>query len=181
MKKAIIIAIIIGTMPLLMNAQWPSNVTVIDMGEGSSSETQGDLSKGELMKDLSWAWNSANACFPGTQAAKFKGNHVFYAVTMPPRCEMFISLTPMDGKTDLSIYAYRIGAGEYNLVPDLGSCITCEADHKWDGNWKNKVQTAERKVSFQNPGTETYNILIGVSAPAGVTSGAFQIKIKLEQ
>lgn len=79
---------------------------------------------------------------------------------------------------DLSIYAYRIGAADYNLVPDLTSCITCEADHKWDGNWKNRVQTSERKVSFQNPGQENYNILIGVSAPAGVSTGQFNLKIK---
>ncbi len=181
MKKAIFIALIIMTVPVFTNAQWPSNVTVIDMGEGSTAEAQGDLAKGEIIKDLSWAWNSANACFPSTQSSKFKGNHVFYAVTMPPRCEMFISVAPSDGKADMSIYAYRLGASSYDLVPELERCITCEADHKHDGNWKNATQTAERKVSFQNPGTETYNILIGVTAPAGVTSGAFSLKIKLTQ
>ena len=159
-------------------AQWSSNVTVININEKDSTVVQGDLAKGSIMKDLSWAWSSSNACFPGTQATKFKGNHVFFAVTMPKRCEMFISVTPTDTNGDLSIYAYRIGAADYNLVPDLSSCITCEADHKWDGNWKNRVQTSERKVSFQNPGQENYNILIGVSAPAGVSTGQFNLKIK---
>ena len=161
------------------SAQWPSNVTVINMDEKDSVIVQGDLAKGSLMEDLSWAWSSSNACFPATQGNKFKGNHVFFAMTMPKRCEMFISVTPTDANADLSIYAYRIGSADYNLVPDLVSCITCEADHKWDGNWKNRVQTSERKVSFQNPGTENYNILIGVSAPKGVTAGQFNIKIKL--
>jgi len=179
MKKIIILYLLIMAVPLFTMAQWPSNVTVINMDEKDSVIVQGDLSKGAVMKDLSWAWSSSNACFPGTQANKFKGNHVFFAVTMPPRCEMFISVTPTDANGDLSIYAYRIGAADYNLVPALGSCITCEVDHKWDGNWKNRVQTSERKVSFQNPGTENYNILIGVSAPAGVTTGQFNLKVKV--
>lgn len=179
MKKLFLLIIIAAAIPYMSFAQWPDNVTQIDMDDKDSVTVQGDLSKGSPMNDLSWAWNSANACFPATQSAKFKGNHVFFAVTMPKQCELFISVTPTDANGDLSIYAYRIGSAEYNLVPALGSCITCEADHKWDGNWKNKVQTSERKVSFQNPGQENYNILIGVSAPKGITTGQFNLKVKL--
>lgn len=179
MKKVILPVFILLLTSSISVAQWPSNVNVINMDEKDSVIVQGDLSKGSLMEDLSWAWSSSNACFPGTQANKFKGNHVFFAVTMPKQCEMFISVTPIDANGDLSIYAYRIGASDYNLVPDLNSCITCEADHKWDGNWKGKVQTSERKVSFQNPGKEVYNILIGVSAPKGITTGQFNLKIRL--
>lgn len=181
MKK--ILSLVAVTLYFLasVNAQWPSAVTLIDAGTGDSIVVQGDLAKGAKMEDLSWAWNSANACFPGTQASKFKGNHVFFALTMPKQCEMKISVTPSDANADLSIYAYRIGAAEYYLVPDLGSCITCEADHKWDGNWKGKVQTSERKVSMQNPGKEMYNILIGVSGPAAATSGTFSLKVKFEK
>ncbi|HRG91481.1 MAG TPA: hypothetical protein PLZ10_00965 [Chitinophagaceae bacterium] len=166
---------------IIINAQWPSNVTVIDADSGDSIVVKGDLSKGAKMDDLSWAWNAANACFPATQSSKFKGNHVFFALTMPTQCEMKISVTPTDPNADLSIYAYRLSAAEYYLVPELGSCITCEADHRWDGNWKNKVQTSERKVSMQNPGKDHYNILIGVSGPAAATSGAFTLKVKFEK
>jgi hypothetical protein len=181
MKKTFIAFIVLCTGALTTAAQWPSTVTLIDPGTSDSVVVKGDLAKGAPMSDLSWAWNSANACFPGTQASKFKGNHVFFAVTMPAQCEMKISVTPTDANADLSIYAYRIGAAEYYLVPDLGSCITCEADHKWDGNWKGKVQTSERKVSFQNPGKAVYNILIGVSGPAAATSGTFAVKVKFEK
>ena len=181
MKKIIFISTILIGLVFNASAQWPSSVTVIDLGEKDSVTVQGDLAKGSKMSDLSWAWNSANACFPGTQASKFKGNHVFYAVTMPAHCEMKISVTPTDPSGDLSIYAYRIGVAEYYLVPELGSCITCEADHKWDGNWKGKVQTSERKVSMQNPGKDLYNILIGVSGPASATSGTFDLKVKFSK
>lgn len=177
MKSTVLLLFIL--LGFAANAQWPSNVTIINMDEKDSVTVQGDLSKGSLMSDLSWAWNSANACFPATQSAKFKGNHVFFAVTMPKQCELFISVTPTDANGDLSIYAYRNGAAEYNLVPDLGSCNTCEADHKWDRKWKNKVETSERKVSFQNPGQENYNILIGVSGPVAATQGQFSLKLKL--
>ena len=181
MKRIILLSVISFLTGTVLHAQWPSTVTVIDAGTGDSIVVKGDLAKGSKMEDLSWAWNSSNACFPGTQAAKFKGNHVFFALTMPERCEMKISVTPTDANGDLSIYAYRLTNAEYYLVPDLGSCITCEADHKWDGNWKGKVQTSERKVSMQNPGKEQYNILIGVSGPAAATSGTFSLKVKFEK
>lgn len=181
MKKLITAVIILSVTSAVAKAQWSSKVTVIDGGTSDSIVVKGDLAKGAKMDDLSWAWNSANACFPGTQAAKFKGNHVFFALTMPAQCEMKISVTPTDANGDLSIYAYRLTNSEYYLVPDLGSCITCEADHKWDGNWKGKVQTSERKVSMQNPGKEQYNILIGVSGPASATSGTFTLKVKFEK
>lgn len=181
MKKMISLLLLAISLGSGARAQWPSQVTVISGGTSDSIVVKGDLSKGAPMSDLSWAWNSANACFPGTQSAKFKGNHVFFALTMPTQCEMKISVTPTDPNADLSIYAYRISAGEYYLVPDLPSCITCEADHRWDGNWKNKVQTSERKVSMQNPGKDMYNILIGVSGPATATSGTFTLKVKFEK
>ena len=48
------------------------------------------------------------------------------------------------------------------------------------GKWKGKVQTSERKIEFQNPTQNTYNIVIGVSAPKDVTSGQFNLKLKLK-
>lgn len=181
MKKMICSVFLVFSFLTCIRAQWPSTVTVIGGGTSDSIVVKGDLAKGSPMSDLSWAWNSSNACFPGTQSAKFKGNHVFFAFTMPTRCEMKISVTPDDASGDLSIYAYRISAGEYYLVPDLPSCITCEADHKWDGKWKNRVQTSERNVSMQNPGMNLYNILVGVSGPATATSGTFTLKVKFER
>ena len=180
MKKLLMSLVIVFSFGLLSNAQgWPDKVTIIKM-DADSVVVPGDLAKGEII-DIDWAWSSSNACFPATQSIKFRGNHVFFATTMPPRSIMKISVTPTDPEADLSMYAYRLGAGQYYLVPDLPSSITCEADHKWDGKWKNRVQTSERKVEFQNPSKDnTYNILIGVSAPKGITTGEFNVKVKLE-
>lgn len=171
-------------MPLAAAAQkktsWPKEVTMIASRGNETVSAEGDLAAGSMMEDISWAWNSSNACFPGTQSLKFRGNHVFFATVTLPRSITHISVKPADENADLSIYAYRIGAQEYSLVPDLPRSITCEADHKWDRPWKGKVQTSERKVEFQNPGPNTYNILIGVTGPKGATSGKFKVEIKTE-
>lgn len=167
-------------LPLFLNAQsgWPGNVTIVANEGADSVMADGDLATGSLMEDLSWAYSSSNACFPSTQNPKYRGNHVFYATTINPHSILRISVTPTDQAGDLSMYAYMLGGNDYDLVPDLPRCITCEADHKWDGVWKNKVQTSERSVEFQNPTDRTYNILIGVSAPKAVTEGKFTLKIK---
>lgn len=181
MKKRIIIFLIatVATVGLL-HAQWPSNVTKVESKANDSVIVTGDLTNGALMEDLSWAANSSNACFPATQNLKFRGNHVLYTTSIPPRSILTISVTPADANGDLSIYGYMMGNTEYRVVPNLPGCITCEADHKWDGKWKGRVQTSERIIEFQNPTQNTYNIVIGVSAPKDITSGKFNLKLKLK-
>ena len=171
---------VIMAFPLLVAAQWPSNVTPVD-GNGSDSATvSGDLAKGAIMDDISWAWNSSNACFPGTQSLKFRGNHLLYAVTMPPKSIMIITVNPVETDGDFSLYGYMMGKTEFRVVPNLPQCITCEADHKWDRPVKGKIATTERKIQFQNPTMNTYNIVIGVAGPKDITTGHFNLKIKLK-
>ena len=179
MKKSIYLLILTSLFPLLSFAQWPFNVTVVASKPTDSVIISGDLASGALIEDLSWAANSSNACFPATQNLKFRGNHVLFATSIPPRSILTISVTPVDTNGDLSIYGYMMGNKEYRVVPDLPGCITCEADHKWDRPWRGKVQTSERKIEFQNPTQNTYNIVIWIAAPKDVTTGQFNMKIKL--
>lgn len=180
MKKVLFPILVILLAVSHVNAQWPSNVTSIESKANDSVIVSGDLASGALMEDLSWAANSSNACFPATQNLKFRGNHVLYATSIPPRSILAISVNPADANGDLSIYGYMMGNTEYRVVPNLPSCISCEADHKWDGKWKGKVQTSERKIEFQNPTQNTYNIVIGVAAPKNVITGKFNLKLKLK-
>lgn len=180
MKKVLFPILVILLAVSHVNAQWPSNVTSIESKANDSVIISGDLASGALMEDLSWAANSSNACFPATQNLKFRGNHVLYATSIPPRSILTISVNPADANGDLSIYGYMMGNTEYRVVPNLPSCISCEADHKWDGKWKGKVQTSERKIEFQNPTQNTYNIVIGVAAPKDVITGKFNLKLKLK-
>jgi hypothetical protein len=178
--KKITSFIAVLALPLITMAQWPSNVTVVESKSNDSVTVSGDLANGALMQDLSWAANSTNACFVATQNLKYRGNHVLFATTMPPHSIMYITVTPDDTNGDLSIYGYMMGGTEYRIVPNLPSCITCEADYKWDRPVKNKVQTHERKMEFQNPTGNTYNIVIGVAAPKDVSTGQFNVKVKVK-
>ena len=180
MKKAIIVTILIMTKPLFILAQWPGEVNVIP-GKGDDSVTvSGDLATGKIIEDLSWASSSSNACFVALQNSKFRGKHVFFATIIPPHSIMNISVKPVDETADLSMYAYMSVMSEHYLVPDLPKCITCEADYKWDGVWKGKVQSSERKIEFNNPTNGPFNILIGVTAPKGVNTGEFSLVVKVK-
>jgi len=180
MKKIIISGLLFCFFSFLSKAQWPSNVTSVASKSNDSVTVSGDLANGAIIEDLSWAASSSNACFVSIQNAKFRGNHVLYATTISPHSIMNVSVTPTDDSGNLSIYGYMIGAKEYRVVPNLPSCITCEADYKWDRPVKNRVQTSERKIEFQNPTNNTYNIVIGVTGPKDVITGQFNLKIKLK-
>jgi hypothetical protein len=183
MKPFLALALLLSCCVLFAWAQgkgWSKEVTVVASKSNETVTIAGDLANGKILEDLAWASSSSNACFPATQNLKFRGHHVFYATTIPPRSIMKISVKPNDDAADLSLYAYMIGNQDFSLVPNLARCITCEADHKWDRPWKGKVQTSERKVEFQNPTQNTYNILIGVAAPKDVTTGKFKVEIKTE-
>ncbi len=180
MKKLIHLTLIVCLLPLFSKAQWPANVTIVNWAGMDSTSLTGDLSNGAIMEDLSWAWNSSNACFPGTQSLKFRGNHLLYAVTLPPKSIMIITVNPVETDGDFSLYGYMMGKTEFRVVPNLPQCITCEADHKWDRPIRGKIATTERKIQFQNPTMNTYNIVIGVAGPKDITTGQFNLKIKLK-
>ncbi|MGK2864701.1 MAG: hypothetical protein ACSLE0_22415, partial [Chitinophagaceae bacterium] len=63
-------------------------------------------------------------------------------------------------------------------VPNLSSCITCEADYKRDRKMKFRATTYEREMEFRNPTEKEFNIIIGVSAPKGVTERKFTVMVK---
>ena len=180
MKKMVFGALLLTASPFITMAQWSPDVTVVESKPNETVTVSGDLAKGKIITDLSWASNSTNACFVATQNHKFQGNHVFYTTTIPAHSVMNISVKPTKSNTNLSIYAYMSGMEVSHLVPDLPKCITCEADYKWDGNWKGKTQTSERKVEFNNPTDGPFSIVIGVTAPKGVTTGQFDLKIKVK-
>jgi hypothetical protein len=157
-------------------ADWPENVTEVKSEKGKKVEVKGDLSTGKPIEDLSWAANSSVACFPATQNEKFRGPHVLFRTSLPTRSEMFITVKPDDDSKDLSLYAYSIGQGKPRVVPDLPSCVSCEAEHKWDRPKKGKTQDSSRTIrlnAIQNP----YDVVIGVSGPKDAT-GAFTLSIE---
>jgi hypothetical protein len=140
---------------------------------------EGNLAQGSLMNDLSWASRSSMACFPGTQNTKFNGHHVFFVTEIPPYSEMFITLIPKNPNANMSIYAYQDGVNSEAFPPTIGSCVSCEADHKWDYPKKGKTQDHTRSVrlnAIRNP----YRVVIGIAGADGRDKGAFQVQIELK-
>ncbi len=153
-------------------------VKVLKVKANANVSFQGNLSEGRQITDLKWAANSSVACFPTNQNQKFSGNHVFYSTTIPRRSEMFIKVIPKDKEQNFSLYAYEVGLTNDQLPPKLNSCITCEADHKWDYKYRGKTQDHTRKVrvnAINNPN----KVIIGVVGANGLTEGDFTLEIKL--
>lgn len=179
MKKLIQLCLFFLFSTQLLMAQYPSSVKQMEVNPNGITEAKGDLKDGSIIEDLSWAANSSVACFPGTQNAKFRGNHVFHAFQIPPYAELTVTLIPADKNVNFSLYGYQVGTTNYSLPPNLSSCVSCEADHKWDRPVRGKTQDHTRSVFF-NSIKNPYNIVIGVTGEAGLTSGAYIIRVEMK-
>ena len=135
---------------------------------------KGSLAQGNPMPDLSWAWNSANACFVSTKQQKFSGHHVLYQTMLPPRAEMIIRLQPKDPAHNLSLYAYSTSMTDPQVVPDLHHCVSCEASFKSDY----QSSESDRKVELRAI-TNPYQVIIGVAGAEGLKSSDYQLEIEL--
>jgi hypothetical protein len=160
-------------------AQFPSSVIEITAEANKTVKVSGNLNQGEEMQDLSWAWNSSVACFPATQKNKFTGEHVLFYTALPPHSIMKIKLIPKDKTKNLSLYGYQIGQGESDLVPQLSSCVSCEADYKWDYQKAGKTQDHTRNISF-NAIENSYTVVIGVAGADGLNAADFDLEVFLE-
>lgn len=140
----------------------------------------GNLEQGRPMDDLSWAWSSQNACFVEFQKKKFSGNHVLYTGVIPKYSEMTVTVIPDDPKDNFSVYAYEVGQNNFSIVPELPSCIRCEAEFKWDRPKRGKTQDHTRivgnLVAINNP----YRVFIGVTAADDLASGGYTLQIEMK-
>lgn len=163
-----------------VSAQDKRTVTTVEVEANKISTVQGSLKDGMKMKSLDWAWNSANACFPATQGARFTGNHVLYVADLPPRSIMTVTVKPKKDSTNLSIYGYQIGVDKVILPEDLQYCVTCEADHEKQYLRRGEVRTSTRTMRFNAVGNP-YKVVIGVAGAGDLTEGDFTLEIALKQ
>ena len=174
MRTIILLTLLV---PALGFAQGP---TVYEI-EPVSNEVVGyeaNLNQGQKIDDLSWAWQSNNACFPATQSQKFTGNHVFFTGIIPKYSEMTVRVVPKDPEANFSVYAYEVGVDNNSLPPDLTSCIRCEADHKWDRSWAGKTQDHTRVVKDLIAINKPYRVVIGVTGADGLSEGDFTLVVE---
>ena len=162
--------------PSLLSAQ-PTVYSVEPVPNKEVAYT-GNLTDGTVINDLSWAWNSSVACFPETQKSKFTGKHLFFTGIIPKYSEMTVTVIPKDPTQNFSIYAYEIGVNKTDLVPNLTSCIRCEADHFQERNFVGKPpQDHTRTVGNLVAINRSYRVVIGVVGANGLDDGEFTLKI----
>lgn len=159
-------------------AQQDTTIKWIEMPSSGLVSINGNLAEGTFMSDISWAWNSSVACFLQTQSRKFTGHHVLYAIDLPAYTEYEIWVEPKDKNANFSIYAYQVGTiSANNTVPNLSSCIRCEADHKWDYKKRGQVQDHTRRVKDILATTSPYQVIIGVVGAEGLATGEFVLYV----
>ncbi len=179
MKKFLIVCAVLLMSNLTSFGQVPDNVQEIKATPNKVTTYSDNLKNGFKMADLDWADNSSVACFPGTQNSKFRGNHRLHMFEIPKYSEVTVKLIPKDKSANFSLYGYQVGTTNYSTPPNLSSCVSCEADHKWDYPKKGKTQDHTRSIWF-NSTTNSYNIFVGVTGPEGLTEGDYTIEIDLK-
>lgn len=178
LKNVLLTTLFLMGFVLIAQAQFPAGVYQIDIPPNKITEFEGDLANGKIIEDLSWADRSSNACFPGTQFKKFRGHHVLHGFEIPPYSEVTITVIPDNKNANFSLYGYQVGTNSYPVVPELSSCVTCEADYKWDYPKRGQTQDHTRSIrlnAIQNP----YNVFIGVAGAEGVVKGGYTLRIDL--
>lgn len=180
-KSTLLPMVLLMTLGLCGNvlAQQPT-VHSIQSVANQTVTVAGSLKDGVKLKSLAWASMSSNACFPATQNAKFTGNHVFFVTDLPPHSIMTITVKPRNASTDLSIYGYQIAPNRIVLPEDLRSCVSCEADHKWDYPKRGQTQASARTIRFNAIGN-SYKVFIGIAGANGLTEGDFTLEVSLKQ
>lgn len=137
------------------------------------------LDGGILLNNLSWAWDSQNACFVETSAPFFKGNHVLFKTEIPKYSTMVIRLIPTDPKVNMSLYAYSGGRGD--LPPKLHGCVSCEADFYQDRPSVNRPNPDHTRSVELRAVNRAYPITIGVAGAEGVVSGDFKLEVSVKR
>ncbi|MFK8045573.1 MAG: hypothetical protein AB8B72_08760 [Crocinitomicaceae bacterium] len=144
-----------------------------ELPDGDQTIT-GNLSNGEILSDLSWAWNSSMACFVEPGKSWYEGNHVFYQIDLPEKSTIEIYLTATNPADDIAVYAYSKGAGDRTIPPNVTSSVSCEASPS------NSTAINGEKYLYLNAVNNPYSIIIGVAGATGLTSGEYTLKIDIE-
>ncbi|MFK8045661.1 MAG: hypothetical protein AB8B72_09205 [Crocinitomicaceae bacterium] len=162
---------------MLPNNQEPIVLKNCGPGQlGKSISFKDDIKNGVVINDLSWAWNSSVACFPETQKKSFTGKHILFQTEIPANSEMTITLKPTKRTSKLSLYGYQIGVNNKSLVPNLSSCISCEADN----NQSKKAANNHRSIQFRAI-NRPYKIIIGIAGEDGLSEGGFTFSISCKE
>ena len=151
-----------------------SSSGTIDVEIGDS--ITGDLAEGTILTDLDWAQNSSVACWPGNEHINFMGSHVFFSTSQDPHSLLTATVTPSSADLDVNVYILQQAVGNFQVPPDVTSVISCEVGFPQSTD-SNPGESDSAQVIAIN---KSYEIVIGVAGPEGVTSGEFTLEIGAE-
>ena len=162
-----------------LSAGFPDTVKAVTLKPNTTVTIEGNLAQGISVSDLSWASNSAVACFPATQNSHYRAPHALFHVKLPPHSILKVKLIPADRGKPMSLYAYQMTADRFDVVPNLSRVVTCEASYPSDRPFVGRIEDGTRKVEL-NAINDNYNVVIGVSGNEGA-SGSFSLELTLKQ
>lgn len=160
-------------------------VNPISLPKGyNAGQVTGNIKDGTKLKSLRWAERSSVACFPGTRASYYTGNHVLYRINMPPASSMKITLMPKNGAA-LSLYTLRQGLDpkRQQVPPNVTSAISCEASYPIVANLASgrQVRKARKEIKTEFISIRSgYSMLIGIAGANGLTEGEFDLKVEVK-
>lgn len=147
---------------------WSSAVTVVQLI--ADQTLSGDLSDGAVI-DLDWADEPTVNCWTFSAQQRFAGPHVLYALAVPlaKTKRLQLTLTPSAG-VDANLYALAQTTDGFYVPPDMPAARECRPS---DTGGAGEVEG----LTLQNI-TGAQNWLFAVAAPAGVTAGAYTLRVE---
>lgn len=153
--------------------QDPPEVQNLTLPREGRLELSGNLRDGKPLP-VRWANRTDAMCFPPVLNKHFKGNQLFYRITIPASTKTEITAFP-DYNVDINLVVYKNEGGvdgkKVNLPPD-GIPQRCESSTTFQEN-----PGVREKVTFYS-GPEPYDAIILVASPHGVTEGDFKLVIQ---
>jgi hypothetical protein len=146
---------------------WPANVQQLHVPIGHRVQLLGALRAGKPIPELSLPIS----CFVDADYDQVGGQHVLYAVTLPPATNMTITLTPR-GMAPFTLYAYAMPLDRHDLPDAAADASTCESQSR-------PGPRSERVVQLRG-GDEPQNVVIGVTSGGEAGTGRFLLAVDVQ-
>lgn len=173
------VSLIVALVALSAPAAAVLSPTAVSVTAGTPKIIQGKLDGGSTI-DLAWAAKSTVACFPSTKNDHFNGNHVLYALDLPPSSELVVTATPGSSAQDISLYGFTVGATDTTSIPpSVSSAVSCEASYGTT-SLSSPYNPGQAETMKLNATTNGYRVIVGVAGAQGLKAGSFSLRFDLK-
>lgn len=151
-------------------AQFPSQVKVLEAKVNGTISVDGDLANGQYV-DLAFGFRGSVNCFTEAQRTLFDGKHRLYAFKVPANTKVLVEMTTGN---DMSLYGYMITTDRYDVPPYLENVSKegCSASAKPMGELE--------RIMMKTRSTPMY-VVVGVTGVQENETGTFKLKVTTRQ